>query len=477
MSNQKILLVVAFFVLLPATLFLTLFESYEDTKSLGWSQQAHTNPYLAAQMYLESTGRSASSSYSLQDVLPFADQDTIIIGEEARVIASSHQQALQQWVENGGHLIIASQLNDDQDSHMVLPWLDIELYATECGCSVYGYYEDELDWIDDSLDQETTGEETSTALDNEPDQDPDHRQDQEFEQKQEQKVPEAPLEQSQREDDKPPVPEAKDEAEDEAEDSAQEYLAELDETLVTTLQFGDEDIEYTILFNPAFGLYHAYMDEAEDDGSVLNPFYWRGSDWAAHFVQFTVGDGLVTVMSDSEIWKNTSVEEQDHAYLLTALTDEEGQVLFVIGSDMPSLLELIWRYAKEVVISGIVCLVAWLVYRGRRFAPALPVASLERRSLAEHLQAVAAFHWRARDPQTLIESLQSEIDQLANRNIAGYSQLQLQQQHQALANFSHLPLAQLASAMGAEHEHSEHRFTETVKTLQVLRRHLLTPAS
>ncbi len=333
----------------------------------------------------------------------------------------------------------------------------MELYDTDCGCNRYSYYDDLYDTEDLIQDPDSNNQgdtEPSTA---EP----------------------KPVDSSSPTDNQisPENPTDK-ENNLNPNNASEQATAPYDETLITRLQFGEDNTELTVQFDASHALYHPSMDyDIDEDYEGDQPFYWRGSDWGAHFVQFYIGDGLLSVMSDAEIWRSDYIEELDHAYLLSTLTGESANVQFVIGSNMPSILVLTWRYAKELVISALCLLAAWLIYRARRLTPAQTFSVVARRSLAEHLQATARFHWQQKDSQALLQSLQSEIKQQAHLHLSGFSQLSPIDQFQKLTDVSQIDTALIAQAMTGENITSEAAFIKSVRTLQSLRAKLLNPSS
>ncbi len=123
-------------------------------------------------------------------------------------------------------------------------------------------------------------------------------------------------------------------------------------------------------------------------------------------LQYELGNGLVTVTSDISFINNYRIGDDDHALFLSLLCpDPPRQTWLVFDVDMPSLIELIWKYAPQAMSALLVALLLWLWQRGVRLGPLLPPLQQPRRSIDEHLRASAGFLWRVdRGKQLFIDN-------------------------------------------------------------------------
>ena len=221
---------------------------------------------------------------------------------------------------------------------------------------------------------------------------------------------------------------------------------------------------------------HPYIDgENSDDDEALTeqeeftPSYWASDENNLQFIQFNVGDGLLTVLASDTIWRNSQIGEHDHAYLLSILSNNNGQFVVLFGSLMPHISLLLWDYASELVISAACLLLLCLWYAGMRFGPIIPVQSNQRRSFNEHLLASGEYHWRMHKQDLLLQQLRDDISNtLAKKQTASITTNEadisdyLQQQ-------TSLQEQQIHSALFAEGPWKEREFTEVVRLLQQLR--------
>lgn len=150
--------------------------------------------------------------------------------------------------------------------------------------------------------------------------------------------------------------------------------------------------------------------------------YWQApAEEMPHLLIFPLGDGTVTFLSDSDYFDNHRIGDFDHAPLLAELTAGYDRVWLLYSSQMPSLLQLLWRWAPYMLVS-LGLLAALLIWRmSGRSGPLIASGQHQRRDLLEHLQAAAEFNWRI-DPSAGL--LQQARKQVEKRWLASHPQLQ-----------------------------------------------------
>ena len=121
-----------------------------------------------------------------------------------------------------------------------------------------------------------------------------------------------------------------------------------------------------------------------------------------HLLQFNIGAGKLTVLSDNEFLNNNNIKEHDHAYLLWLLssaelstsTSKNNSILLLYNNESDSIFSLIWNHAKQACIAFLTFLVLGLWSMRNRFGPILPNTNFSNRNIVEHLRAIARFSWR-----------------------------------------------------------------------------------
>ncbi len=146
------------------------------------------------------------------------------------------------------------------------------------------------------------------------------------------------------------------------------------------------------------------------------------ADWAveaeeegAHLLQFGIGRGLLTVLSDHHFLLNDHIGEQDHALFLALLTQGEGRAWLLYSSRMPSLFTLVWRAVPYLVLSLLVLAALWLWSLTLRTGPLLRPETRVRRNLLEHLDAAADYAWQTDRAAAMLTRSQKALDQAWRR--------------------------------------------------------------
>ncbi|MEJ2452594.1 MAG: DUF4350 domain-containing protein [Candidatus Thiodiazotropha sp.] len=139
--------------------------------------------------------------------------------------------------------------------------------------------------------------------------------------------------------------------------------------------------------------------------------YWQApSEGDPHLLIFPYGRGYVTFLSDSGFFDNGRIGDYDHAPLLAELADGPERVWLLYSSQMPSLLELIWRWAPYLVVSLLLFVGLSIWHMGRRSGPRIVSGQQQRRDLLEHLQAAAQFNWRTDPSASLLQQARKQVE-------------------------------------------------------------------
>ena len=140
-----------------------------------------------------------------------------------------------------------------------------------------------------------------------------------------------------------------------------------------------------------------------------------GDEWMPNLLQYPLGDGRVTVLSDNELFQNDHIGEKDHAYLLSRLVNHSDKVWIFYSADMPSLMEQLWQRTPYLLLLSILLLViaGWRMLL--RSGPNLQNRFDERRNLLEHIDASAQFSWRIDRAKQLFQANRETIEQAWRR--------------------------------------------------------------
>lgn len=189
-------------------------------------------------------------------------------------------------------------------------------------------------------------------------------------------------------------------------------------------------------------------------------------------LRYGLGDGRFTVIIDRRMWQNAHIGELDHAVLLTdILGPAQGKVWVLYRVEVASLPELIWRHGAPAVTGLAVALVLalWALYN--RFGPVHVPPVSRRRSLGEHVQAIAAFAWRYGRADGLLQSARTALRHRAESRYPGFQYKSADEQSAWLAGRIGQSPAAVRHALEAE-VRTHDQLIEVTRLLQEMRNSL-----
>jgi len=191
---------------------------------------------------------------------------------------------------------------------------------------------------------------------------------------------------------------------------------------------------------------------------------------SSHLMQLNLGQGSVTVVTDSDLWKTPGIGKHDNAWLLWYL-NQGTDVTLLFNSDVDDLFTLLMRYFPQalVALAALIALALWQA--GMRQGPIQAPAPKARRQLQEHLEASADFLLRRSGQGPLLHALQRDILRAARRRHPGFEHLDTAEQWQVLEHLTRQPSHVISQALGPlpAKRLSSADFSRQVACLQTLR--------
>ena len=191
---------------------------------------------------------------------------------------------------------------------------------------------------------------------------------------------------------------------------------------------------------------------------------------SSHLMQLNLGQGSVTVVTDSDLWKTPGIGKHDNAWLLWYL-NQGTHVTLLFNSDVDDLFTLLMRYFPQALaaLAALIALALWQA--GIRQGPIQAPAPKARRQLQEHLEASADFLLRRSGQGPLLHALQRDILRSARRRHPGFEHLDTAEQWQVLEHLTRQPSHVISQALGplAAKRLSSADFSRQVACLQTLR--------
>ncbi len=406
-GSIKLILLAVALALLGYGLYLSI-EFYEETVETRWSREALRNPYLAAQQFMTRSGIDVVDADSLLELESLDGVGTLFVSEANQVVTPRQLRELRSWLEAGGSVIYTADAVEHEDD-LLLAAFDV---------SVEWYSEDD-DGDEPSL-SETIREY--------------NRQ----------------LEQGK---------------------SREEILGDTafagtDKARnLTTVEFGGNIGDLVIHFRDRRILAHPYIDGSGHDPDKPQPVSWAYSDHGIHLMQFEVGTGLLTIISDPSIWTSYRIDRHDHAYLLWVLADDRGAFAFLRPVLQDSLWSLLARHATELLIATGLLVLLWLWHQAHRFGRVVPRDASRTRALAEHFSSLSHYLWHRRQGDYLITPLRQRVLRRASLRLGEFARADESRQMQLLAERAGVRAEAVASAMNID-DFTEATFVQKVRLLK-----------
>ncbi len=191
---------------------------------------------------------------------------------------------------------------------------------------------------------------------------------------------------------------------------------------------------------------------------------------SSHLMQLDLGEGRVTVVTDSDLWKTPDIGKHDNAWLLWYLSQGTA-VTLLFNNDFDDLFSLLLRYFPQALVALVALIALTLWHAGMRQGPIQAPAPKARRQLQEHLKASADFLLRRSGQRTLLLALQRDILRAARHRHPGFEQLDNAEQWRVIEHLTHQPSHVISQALGplAAKRLSSADFSRLVASLQTLR--------
>jgi hypothetical protein len=211
-------------------------------------------------------------------------------------------------------------------------------------------------------------------------------------------------------------------------------------------------------------LLHDSFDDVDAD-TEYQPFSWSNSEHGVHMMQFEIGDGLLTLLSDPGIWTSYRIDSQDNAYLLWLLSSHDGNFAILRSVLRDSIWTLIMNNARELVIAASLLLALWMWRSGSRFGRLLSRDLSRQRALGEYFSSVSHYLWQRRRGVHLLTPLRQAVMRRASLALGEFTRADEQGQYELLAERCELEIDAVRQAF-TDSEFNEAGFVVTVRLLK-----------
>jgi hypothetical protein len=390
-------------------------EFYDDKVQTSWSLRAFKNPYLAAQHFIQQSGLEVVDADSLVKLDTLDEISTLLITDANQVVSQRQLDQVLEWLEKGGNIILtADSVSNSEDLLLQKFGVEVEWSQTDDG---------------EEIERQSISEQFREY----------NRQIEEGKTKQE---------------------------------ISESFTSE---SVVTVIEFGEDIGDLEVAFDHSKVLFHPYIDGYDEDETEdpdwIEPNSWSSSDRGVHLIQFDVGSGLLTIVSDSSIWTSYRIDEYDHAYLLWVLSSKYGGFAILRPVLKDSLWLLALQHASELLIALTAMIAFWLWHSAQRFGRITVQDTSTSRAMAEYFSSISSYLWQRNDGVYLITPLRQRVLRRASLAIGEFGQADRARQMELIGKRCDLSPLSIENAM-LEDKFNEASFVHYVKLLKHIERSL-----
>lgn len=212
--------------------------------------------------------------------------------------------------------------------------------------------------------------------------------------------------------------------------------------------------------------YHILLPEDQE------VYYSAGTKSGDTFVQIEFEQGLITLLTDVQIWNNFQIGEYDNVLLLNLLIGSTETIYIFSPVELPHWFSLLYGFAPWFVVIGALLLVLVMWRYSGRIGP-IQVAQEKQKSLfKQHIHASAEYYWRNKQQAKLIAPLRRAVLTQLQQKWPSAKHADAQKQVHLLAQLSGWPETNINELLFNQEQLNETQFTKWVSALQELRKML-----
>lgn len=165
--------------------------------------------------------------------------------------------------------------------------------------------------------------------------------------------------------------------------------------------------------------------------------YAAENEYGYHFLQFAYGEGYITILSKIEIWNSYQIGNDDNAYLLALLANQDSPFYIIYDLNIPSLFQLLKEYASELLLTIMLITALWIwkssIRLGTIKSPPIP----SYRAFSDHIKAMAEFQMSEGNQQVLLNSLKDSVFDKVRVREPKIDHYTLSQQAEVISHYCH----------------------------------------
>ena len=169
--------------------------------------------------------------------------------------------------------------------------------------------------------------------------------------------------------------------------------------------------------------------------------------YGAHILQKSVGDGQLIVLSDDRFLQNSMIGENDHAYFLLKLSENQEKVWILYNSIMPSLMTLVLTKMPYMVVSLGILIIFTFLFLTIRIGPLYPLNDYSNRNIIEHLLSAGHFVRKKDRSNQQIKKSRDTLEKKIATKYLYFPKKKRTEQIQLISKWAQMPVTDVLTAL------------------------------
>jgi hypothetical protein len=198
-------------------------------------------------------------------------------------------------------------------------------------------------------------------------------------------------------------------------------------------------------------------------------YYHAGDELGYTFAQIERGQGLITLMTEVEIWNNHQIQDYDNVVLLTGLLSGIDTLYMMVPKEKQHWFSLLFTFAPYFIGIGGLLLFTFLWKKAVRFGATHHLPGKERVAFSQHIEAAGQYYWNHQQQYVLLDSVRAVILQALIRRWPTVAQSDIERQIHLLSELSGWQPETVKELVFGHEPLNEGAFTMRIIGLQKLR--------
>jgi hypothetical protein len=217
------------------------------------------------------------------------------------------------------------------------------------------------------------------------------------------------------------------------------------------------------------GLESSYRILLPDDTEV---YYAVENEEGPTLIQIELGEGMITLMTETFVWNNEQITQHDNAVLLVSFLENMTHVYIISPKEQDHWFLLLYRYSAEFVWLLALLVIMSLWHFSSRFGPIRNLIDVTQSHFSQHIKVAGDHYWDNGKQHLMLAELRSLILLKLGQRWPAIRGADQQKMILLLQELSGWPPETIKKLMFEDTTLNQSQFTQWMKGLQQLRKML-----